>query len=146
MMDFMKWFNPVGGEDGGWNGPVPNWMNGDKMNDFLQQSMKEALSSTPFHHEPHLKKEQELDQVKVVELMNEVVVTVALSHPVDPDMIRLSVGSGYLYVEGVEAGRMTIKLPAATSRRNVYAQYREGRIEIRLQKKQTDEKEIFLHY
>ncbi|MYL20214.1 hypothetical protein GLW04_09975 [Halobacillus litoralis] len=146
MMDFMKWFNPAGGDQGSWNGPVPNWMNGDKMNDFLQQSMKEALSSTPFHHESQMQQEKGQEEVKVVELMNEVVVTIALRPPVDPDAVRLSVGSGYLYVEGLEAGRMTIKLPAATSRRNVYAQYREGVIEVRLQKKQTDEKEIFLHY
>ncbi|MBX0357827.1 Hsp20/alpha crystallin family protein [Halobacillus sp. Nhm2S1] len=138
MKDIMNWFNPLGKE----SSFLPDdLMDMGKMNDFVQKSIQDAL--TPKDQQ---KTKQPSSDYKVVELMREVVVTIPVPYEVDVEEIRLSVGSGKLFVSGIWAERMEIALPVQTSRRNGYAQYQNGAIEVRLQKKSSDEKEIFLHY
>ena len=138
MKDIMNWFNPLGKE----SSFLPDdLMDMGKMNDFVQKSIQDALTPNDQQKPKHPSSDY-----RVMELMKEVVVTIPIPYEVDVEAIRLSVGSGKLFVSGIWAERMEIALPAQTSRRNGYAQYQDGAIEVRLQKKSTDEKEIFLHY
>lgn len=145
MKDFMNWFNPLGqkGED-----LKDQLMDMTKMNEFVQKSIEEALSpvnqkqESAVNHGSH----KEHRDYKVVELMKEVVVTIQLPADVDVEAIRLSIGNGKLFVDGIGFGRVAISLPAQTSRRNIFAEHNEGMIEVRLPKRNLDEKEIFLHY
>lgn len=144
MKDFMNWFNPLDKE----GSPLPdNLMDMTKMNEFVQKSIEEALNpskQSEGYSQPSFQKNDA--EYKVVELMREVVVTIGKPIDIDIESIRLSVGNGKLFVDGFHYGRLTIPLPAHTSRRNIYAQYNDGIIEVRLPKKNSDEKEIFLHY
>lgn len=143
MKDFMNWFNPLGQK----GAMLPDHlMDMTKMNEFVQKSIEEALHPPKQGdgHSPSFQKSEA--DYKVVELMREIVVTIQKPIEVDVETIRLSVGNGKLFVDGIHYGRITIPLPAHTSRRNIYAQYNDGIIEVRLPKKNSDEKEIFLHY
>ncbi|MYL69736.1 hypothetical protein GLW00_02675 [Halobacillus litoralis] len=138
MKDIMNWFNPLGKS----SSFLPDdLMDMGKMNDFVQQSIQEAMMPKEQQKPKHSN-----GDYKVMELMKEVVVIIPVPLDVDVEGIRLSVGSGKLFVSGIWVERMEIALPAQTSRRNGYAQYQDGAIEVRLQKKSSDEKEIFLHY
>ncbi|ELK49082.1 Hsp20/alpha crystallin family protein [Halobacillus sp. ACCC02827] len=152
MKDFMNWFPSFGkqGEGNPSNSPFGNgfpnqMMDMFKMNEFVQKQMEEALSPNPFMQQPAAK-EKEKVPYKVIELVNEVVVTITVPLEVAVEELRLTVGNGKLFVDGVGQERLAIALPAQTSRRNIHAQYHEGIVEVRLPKRHSDEKEIFLRY
>ncbi|MGP4059121.1 Hsp20/alpha crystallin family protein [Halobacillus sp. H74] len=151
MKDFMNWFNPSGNK--GEQGEAP-WGNTfsdpmadmKKMNDFVQKSIEEAFSPSQKGNTPFQMGRKETSEHKVIELMNEVIVKIQVPLEIDIESIRLAVGNGKLFADGISQERIAIALPAQTSRRNIHAQYNDGVIEVRLPKKHSDEKEIFIHY